>query len=65
MKHLMHPVSGEVQTEREWIKEYLEMAPELWGGPKFEDAGLIEVVKDTYGEWVEGEWTELPNEKDM
>lgn len=50
---LMNPISGDVQTEQEWREDYATMDPGLWGGPEFEDANLIEVVKDENGQWVE------------
>ena len=49
---LMHPVSGHVQSELDWVREWEEMDPELWGGEEFSDAGLIPVgCVDGY--WVE------------
>jgi len=51
---MMEVHSGIVQSESEWRKEFERMAPELWGGPDFEDADLIEVVFDK----ETGTWTQ-------
>ena len=49
---LIHPVSGHVQSELDWVREWEEMDPELWGGEEFSDAGLIPVgLVD--GVWVQ------------
>ena len=51
-KMLMNPRTGTVQSEAEWLDDYENTAPELWGGPDFEDSGLVE-VRRVNGEWVE------------
>lgn len=50
----MCPQSGIVMHGTEWIEEWKQMDPELWGGSRFEDAGLIEVVYHAdIGAWQE------------
>lgn len=58
--YLMNPKTGTVLTENEWWEVYKSVLLEKWGGPEFEDAGLIEVVRNfqdeegydpTCGEW--------------
>ena len=61
---LMNPATGSVASEDEWRDDFADIAPEdrpdVWGGPDFEDGGLIEVVPNIegqtgydprYGEW--------------
>ncbi|MBM9536165.1 hypothetical protein [Desulfobulbus alkaliphilus] len=43
-KYLMNPHTGSVQTEPEWGDDYANTDPELWGGPSFEDAELVELA---------------------
>lgn len=62
---LMNPATGSIAPESEWRSDYEdcqlhaertgENLSALWGGPDFEDAGLIEVVQDENGEWKEAE----------
>ena len=60
---LMNPHTGTVQTEEEWYEDYLDCTPEEWGGESFEDAELVEVVKNIPGEQDydpdAGEWREI------
>lgn len=60
MTYLMNPVTGSVASRSEWEDDFQNMTAEEWGGPDFDDAGLIEVVPNTpdvpgydenYGEW--------------
>ena len=55
MKKLMNPYTGTIQTETEWLDDFHNTAPELWGGPEFTDAELIEVREDEYGTLYEVE----------
>lgn len=49
----MEPQSGVVQTEVEWRSDYARMPPEMWGGERFEDAGLVPVIwSDAENRWV-------------
>lgn len=59
-KMLMNPATGSVATESEWREDFACMSNEEWGGETFEDAELIEVVKNdpekpgydlNFGEW--------------
>ena len=56
---LMNPVTGSVDTLEGWKADFEAIAEEdraaLWGGESFEDAGLVEVVKDENGDWVEAD----------
>lgn len=57
-KMLMNPFTGSVAPESEWRADFADIAPEdlpeVWGGPNFEDAGLVEVVWDDAAEdWRE------------
>lgn len=56
MTMLMNPATGSVATEAEWRAEFQAMTADerlaLWGGSRFEDADLVEVVK-RHGDWVE------------
>lgn len=65
-KMLMNPVTGSVAPESEWRQDFADVAPEdrvdVWGGPRFEDGGLIEVIPNiqgqpgydpNYGDWRE------------
>ena len=49
---LMNPKTGGVAPESEWRTDFENIASVVWGGPKFEDAGLIEVERDVKGRWV-------------
>lgn len=44
---LMNPLTGCVAPESEWRLDFAAMSPlareMFWGGPNFEDAGLVEV----------------------
>ena len=40
---LMNPHTGTIQTLIDWLSDFHNTAPELWGGPNFMDAELIEV----------------------
>lgn len=44
---LMNPATGSVAPESEWRQDFADIVPEervdVWGGPRFEDGGLIEV----------------------
>lgn len=44
---LMNPATGSVAPREEWEKDFADMSPldreMFWGGPNFEDAGLVEV----------------------
>lgn len=55
MKHrmLMNPHSGFVQSESEWKDDFKNTPPEMWGGPDFDDAELLEVEPDGDGGWKE------------
>lgn len=59
-KMLMNPATGSVAPESEWREDFASMSHEEWGGETFEDAELIEVVKNdpekpgydpNFGEW--------------
>ena len=52
-RYFMNPTTGSVAPESEWREDFASMTAEEWGGERFEDAGLIEVVQDENGEWVE------------
>ena len=57
---LMNPATGSVAGLEEWQADFASIAPEdrpdVWGGPNFEDGGLIEVVWDKDAEdWREAE----------
>ena len=60
---LMNPYSGTVQTLEEWREDFAACTPEEWGGKAFEDAKLVEVVKNDPGEVGydpdAGEWREV------
>ena len=45
--YLMNPPTGSVDTEENWRADFEDTVPELWGGPAFEDAELIEVYYNT------------------
>lgn len=49
-KMLMNPNTGSVAPESEWVNDFNTMSPEEWGGDRFEDAGLIEVVPNVEGQ---------------
>ena len=63
--YYMHKESGDVATEQEWRDDYNNMDAESWFGKSIDDiteqdkaawqkgGHLIEVEKDTDGEWVE------------
>jgi hypothetical protein len=48
-KLLMNPETGTVQTEEDWRADFATAEQELWGGPNFEDARLVEVVEASDG----------------
>ena len=50
---LMNPAAGSVATLEEWKADFESMTAEEWGGQNFEDAGLVEVVQDENGDWIE------------
>jgi len=50
---LMNTATGSVASESEWMADFERMSAEEWGGEAFEDAGLVEVVKNSAGSWVE------------
>ena len=62
---LMNPATGSVAPESEWRADYEdckaraertdESLSDLWGGPDFEDAGLVEVIQGEDGDWIEKE----------
>lgn len=58
----MNPATGSVATLEEWEAEFESMTAEEWGGENFEDAGLVEVVRNVEGEEgydpEAGEWRE-------
>ena len=58
--YLMNPMTGSVDTLKEWQKVFENCTPDEWGGETFEAAGLVEVVPNiegqpdydpSYGEW--------------
>ena len=52
-KMMMNPATGSVAPESEWREDFERLSAEEWGGATFESAGLVEVVKNEDGEWVE------------
>lgn len=56
---LMNPATGSVAPEAEWREDFEAMAPEdredLWGSSEFWGSGLIEVIPDGNGWWVEAQ----------
>ena len=52
-KMMMNPATGSVATEEEWREDFERLSAEEWGGTTFESAGLVDVVKNEAGEWVE------------
>ena len=52
-KRLMNLATGSVATIEEWKADFESMTAEEWGGETFEDAGLVEVVQDENGDWIE------------
>ena len=52
-KMLMNPATGSVATLKEWKDDFESMTAEEWGGETFESAGLVEVVQDENGDWIE------------
>ena len=52
-KMLMNPATGSVATLEEWKADFESMTAEEWGGETFESAGLVEVVQDENGDWIE------------
>lgn len=50
---MMNPATGSVATLSEWLEDFDTLSPEEWGGETFESAGLIEVVPDGSGGWIE------------
>lgn len=63
MTMLMNPVTGNVASYEEWAHDFEVMSAEEWGGENFEDAGLVEVVRNVEGEPGydpdAGEWREV------
>lgn len=63
MTMLMNPMTGNVATKEEWLHDFETMSAEEWGGQAFEDAGLVEVVRNVEGETGydphAGEWREV------
>lgn len=51
-KYLMNVITGSVDTLENWESDFRSMSEEQWGGTEFM-TGLVEVVKDESGEWVE------------
>ena len=48
-RYLMNPVTGSVDTESQWLSDMT-----TWEGDAQEQFdSLVEVVKNTYGDWVE------------
>ena len=67
-RYFMNPVTGSVASLEEWKADFADISPEerpeVWGGQKFEDGGLIEVVPNVegqpgydpnYGDWREAD----------
>ena len=52
-RYFMNPDTGSVATLEEWKADFESMTAEEWGGQTFEDAGLVEVVQDENGDWIE------------
>ena len=52
-RYFMNPATGSVATREEWKADFESMTAEEWGGQTFEDAGLVEVVQDENGDWIE------------
>ena len=52
-RYFMNPATGSVATLEEWKADFESMTAEEWGGQNFEDAGLVEVVQDENGYWIE------------
>ena len=56
-RYFMNPATGSVSSLEEWKADFADIAPEerpeVWGGQNFEDAGLVEVVQDENGDWIE------------
>ena len=52
-RYFMNPATGSVSTIEEWKSDFESMTAEEWGGQNFEDAGLVEVVQDENGDWIE------------
>ena len=50
---IMNPATGIVATIEEWKADFESMTSKEWGGETFEDAGLVEVVQDENGDWIE------------
>lgn len=53
-RYFMNPATGSVASLEEWMSDFNDIEPEerpdLWGGPNFDDGGLIEVVKNVEGQ---------------
>lgn len=56
VQYLMHTDSGAVDTYENWKDDYLNLAPEAWGGENFEDGHLVPVIRDHSGYWREGDY---------
>lgn len=52
-RYFMNPATGSVATLEEWNADFESMTAEEWGGETFESAGLVEVVQDENGDWIE------------
>lgn len=52
-KMLMNTATGSVASESEWRDDFASMSEEEWGSSSFEDADLVEVVRNEGGDWVE------------
>ena len=51
--YLMNPATGSVDTLQNWRLSFESMNAEEWGGFSFEDAGLVKVILDDQGDWIE------------
>lgn len=53
---LMNPATGNVAPLEEWKSDFTSMSAEEWGGDRFEDADLVEVIWDEDSQtWIEAE----------
>lgn len=50
---LRHPKTGGVMPDVFWRSVFIVTPEDLWGGPAFDDAGLVEVEPDGSGGWRE------------
>jgi len=55
----MNVTTGSVSTLRGWADDFENMTEDEWGGARFSDCfgpnGLIEVMRDADGSWIEAE----------